>query len=138
MVAKWAILMPVGLDPDDERPPYEQIASIVRDSIQRGQLRPGDRLPGRAAMAEEYEVSQMTVQSALRVLREEGLIVARQGSGVFVRTTPVPRPVPFSEIQRLADEIEHDPEYQVLSGTAAAVTIAIRLRQLGEVAQRDD
>jgi DNA-binding GntR family transcriptional regulator len=27
----------------------------------------------------------MTVQQAMRVLREEGLIVSRQGSGVFVR-----------------------------------------------------
>jgi DNA-binding GntR family transcriptional regulator len=130
-----ASLVGVSLDPDDERPPYEQVASILRDAIRQGDLRPGDRLPGRAALATEHGVSHMTIQSAIRALREEGLVVARQGSGVFVRTEPLPRPVPLAEIQRLADVIEHDPGYSAMSGAEVAAAVAARLRQVGRSAE---
>jgi DNA-binding transcriptional MocR family regulator len=43
------------------------------------------RLPTRNELAKTYDVAPMTVQNALRELREEGLIVSRQGRGVFVR-----------------------------------------------------
>jgi hypothetical protein len=36
-------------------------------------------------LAKRYGVARMTVQQAMRVLRDEGLIVSRQGSGIFVR-----------------------------------------------------
>jgi DNA-binding transcriptional regulator YhcF (GntR family) len=45
----------------------------------------GERLPSQAELATRYDVARMTIQQALRVLREENLIVSRQGSGVFVR-----------------------------------------------------
>lgn len=46
---------------------------------------PGDRLPSGKDLSATYGVARMTIQQALRVLRDEGLIVSRQGSGVFVR-----------------------------------------------------
>lgn len=73
-------------DPDDPRPPYLQVAALLRDAIASGQYRPGEQLPSRAQLAAWHEVSAMTVQNALRELRTEGLIVSRQGQGVFVRT----------------------------------------------------
>jgi DNA-binding transcriptional regulator YhcF (GntR family) len=45
----------------------------------------GERLPSLAELVTRYDVARMTIQQALRVLREENLIVSRQGSGVFVR-----------------------------------------------------
>ena len=36
-------------------------------------------------MARRFNVARMTVQQAIRLLRDEGLVVSRQGSGVFVR-----------------------------------------------------
>ena len=77
------------LDPDDPRPTYVQVADVLRAAILDKQFGPGDKLPPRAELAKTYNVAPMTVQSALRELREEGLIVSRQGSGVFVRTRPV-------------------------------------------------
>jgi DNA-binding transcriptional regulator YhcF (GntR family) len=73
------------LDPDDPRPPYMQIANALRAAILTKQLAPGDQLPSGNELAKRYSVARMTVQQALRVLRDEGLIVTRQGSGVFVR-----------------------------------------------------
>ena len=74
-----------SLDPDDPRPPYIQVANVLRAAILTRKLEPGERLPTQADLAERYGVARMTIQQSLRVLREEKLIVSRQGSGVFVR-----------------------------------------------------
>jgi DNA-binding transcriptional regulator YhcF (GntR family) len=75
----------MSLDPDDPRPPYQQVASALRAAILTKKLGPGDRLPSGNELAKRYGVARMTVQQAFRLLRDEGLIVTRQGSGVFVR-----------------------------------------------------
>ncbi|WP_031466624.1 GntR family transcriptional regulator [Sciscionella sediminilitoris] len=75
----------MALDPDDPRPPYVQVANALRAAILTKKFSAGDKLPSRAELAKTYNVAPMTVQNALRELREEGLIVSRQGSGVFVR-----------------------------------------------------
>src|SRR6266508_6386367 len=75
----------MSLDPDDPRPPYVQIANALRAAILTKSLTPGEQLPSGNELAKRYGVARMTVQQALKVLRDEGLIVSRQGSGVFVR-----------------------------------------------------
>lgn len=74
------------LDPDDSRPPYRQIADTLRSAIEAGELAPGDRLPALPALMSEYSVSLGTVRSALAALRDDGLVVTRQGKGSYVRT----------------------------------------------------
>lgn len=73
------------LDPDDPRPPYQQVANALRASILTRTFKPGDKLPSQGELATTYGVARMTVQQALRILRDDGLIVSRQGSGVYVR-----------------------------------------------------
>lgn len=74
-----------GLDPDDPRPPSQQIANRLRAAILTRRLQPGEKLPSQNELAERYGVARETIKSALRVLRDERLIVTRQGSGAFVR-----------------------------------------------------
>lgn len=75
----------MSLDPDDPRPPYQQVANALRAAILTRKFQPGDKLPSGPQLATSYGVARMTVQQAIRILRDEGLIVSRQGSGVFVR-----------------------------------------------------
>ncbi|ASO17957.1 DNA-binding transcriptional regulator YhcF (GntR family) [Actinoalloteichus hoggarensis] len=75
----------MDLDPDDPRPPYMQVANALRAAILTKVFRPGEKLPSRNELAKRYSVAPMTVQNALRELRDDGSIVSRQGSGVFVR-----------------------------------------------------
>lgn len=75
----------MSLDPDDERPPYLQVAAAVRAAILTRKIEPGDKLPSQKELAERYGVSRMTVQQALRILKDEALVVSRQGSGMFAR-----------------------------------------------------
>lgn len=76
------------LDPDDPRPPYEQLADVLRSRIRSAALGPGVQLPSYHSLATEFGVAPNTVKSALAELRREGLIVSRPGKGSFVRTQP--------------------------------------------------
>jgi len=69
---------------NDPRPPYVQIADDLRDQIAGGAMKPGDRLRPVRLLAEDYGVAQMTVWQAIRVLKEENLLVSWQGRGTFV------------------------------------------------------
>jgi DNA-binding GntR family transcriptional regulator len=73
--------------PNDPRPPYIQIADELRRSIKAGELKPGDRLTSSRELATEWGVAAMTVHQAIRVLRDEELVVSAQGRGVYVRNT---------------------------------------------------
>src|SRR5919112_2914091 len=75
----------MNLDPEDPRPPYLQVAAALRGAILERTLTPGDKLPSQTELAKRYGVARMTVQQALRVLKDEGLTYSWQGSGVFVR-----------------------------------------------------
>lgn len=73
------------LDPDDPRPPFQQVAAVLKAAILTGNYQPGDRLPSYTELASQYGVAVMTAQKAVGVLRDEGLVVSRQGKGSFVR-----------------------------------------------------
>ena len=66
-------------------PKYIQVANHYRDLIVRGELRAGDELPSERQILREWAVSRATAIQALAILRAEGLVEARQGSGTFVR-----------------------------------------------------
>jgi len=69
-------------------PPSERLAADLRQQIESGELQSGDQLPTVAALAESYQVSTATVAKALRVLKDEGLIVTRHGWGTHVAERP--------------------------------------------------
>src|SRR6478736_4498646 len=99
-----------ALDLDDPRPPYIQVANMLRAAILTKKLAPGEKLPSQAELSQRYGVARMTVQQSLRILRDENLIVSRQGSGVFVRERTA-RPVglrPHVEAAFEHDEVRID------------------------------
>lgn len=70
---------------DDSRPTYLQVADAIRDEITTGQVGPGERLPSVRDLSTRFDIAAVTVQSALRVLRDEGYIASRSTRGYFVR-----------------------------------------------------
>ena len=76
------------IDPSSDRAVYKQIADHLRVAIGKGRLRPGDQLPSEAQLMSHYGVARMTVRNALRILLDEGLVVAEHGRGVYVRARP--------------------------------------------------
>lgn len=75
----------MGLDRGDPRPPYQQIAEVLRQDIATGKYVPGDLLPSARLLAEEFGVSKNTVNSAIALLRAEKLVTGWQGKGTVVR-----------------------------------------------------
>ena len=66
-------------------PLYQQLAEAIRGSIRRGEMPSGTRLPTERALAVELSVSRSTVVAAYDLLRGEGWLESRQGSGTWVR-----------------------------------------------------
>ncbi len=73
------------IDPADKRQPNVKIAASIRAAILTGELEPGAQLPTGQELARFFGVSRMTVQTAIRNLRDEGFVRSRTGSGVYVR-----------------------------------------------------
>jgi DNA-binding GntR family transcriptional regulator len=75
----------VKIDPNDPRPPFRQAADDLRARIGKGEFAPGQVLPSIRDLAAEYGVAAQTMQNALRVLRDDRVVVSQQGRGLFVR-----------------------------------------------------
>jgi GntR family transcriptional regulator len=87
------------------RPAYLQVADELRTEITSGRLKPGERLPSVRDLSVRFEIAAVTVQSALRVLREEGLIVSRSTRGYFVRDELPEPPAPSPEYALIRDQL---------------------------------
>ena len=66
----------------------EQVVSHVRNLIERGEVRPGDRLPAERDLAIQIGVSRPTVRAGLRALAAMGVVQSRHGSGTFIPAGP--------------------------------------------------
>jgi Transcriptional regulators len=71
---------------------YEEIAESLRARIAAGEFAPGATIPSGRDLAEQWDVSRATAIKAVDVLRNDGVVVAKQGTGFVVMETPVARP----------------------------------------------
>ena len=69
---------------DKAIPLYYQLETILRNKITSGDYSPARPLPSEDALAEEYEVSRITVRQALSSLEQDGLVIRQRGKGTFV------------------------------------------------------
>ena len=73
----------VTVDPDSATPLYVQVATLLRERINSGELT--SRLPSLRTITQEYGVSHITAEKAVQSLRESGLVVTVVGRGTFVK-----------------------------------------------------
>lgn len=64
----------------------DQIKTILKKTILDGHLKPGDKFPPEAEIAQQYNVSKVSAREALREMESEGLILKKRGifGGSFV------------------------------------------------------
>jgi GntR family transcriptional regulator len=67
-------------------PAYLRIAADLRARIFAGELGPGEKLPTETELMAAHGVSRTVAKWAISVLKGEGLVEGRRGSGVYVRT----------------------------------------------------
>ncbi|MBE1502658.1 DNA-binding GntR family transcriptional regulator [Amycolatopsis lexingtonensis] len=91
------------MDSSAGQAPFEVVAATIRKDMLEGRLKAGDKLPTHRDLASKYEVAVATIQRALKVLQDEGRLVARQSIGVFV-TEAAKQAEPLT-LARLAAEL---------------------------------
>lgn len=78
------LLVPAGLDRNSEEPIYRQLIRHVRAQIESGSLPSGTRLPASRDLAQQLNISRISVVNAYAELRAEGYLSAHAGRGTFV------------------------------------------------------
>lgn len=73
------------VDHMDPTPLYVQLASILREMIEAGELPAGAAMPSESYLQGEHGVARGTVRMAVGILRDEGRVVTLPGRGTFVR-----------------------------------------------------
>ncbi|RPF34529.1 GntR family transcriptional regulator [Streptomyces sp. TLI_185] len=131
----------------------QEIADILRERINNGDLKAGDRLPTQAELADEFGVERGAVRQALRALQQDGLLTnVSKGSPPRIAEPPAPargEPQPtmvglaprlkvaFAEPHVHIDVVCHtaetlmvalgEPVRQIHEGSIRPETIAVRI-----------
>lgn len=101
----------------------DRLAAHLTSQIERGSLRPGDRLPTEAQLAMSHGVSRSVVREAVHRIKARGLLVARQGSGVYVAPNAPQQPLAFDPrvLESMAAVVHVVELRRVLEGEMAAL-----------------
>ena len=79
-------------------PLYEALYRCIRGDILSGNLKAGEKLPSKRALAENLEISKITIETAYSQLLSEGYIRSEEKVGYFVEAVERPDPKPVSQI----------------------------------------
>lgn len=92
---------------------YQEIADELR--VRARSAAPGSLLPSESELSREFSASRVTIRRALELVREDGLIAARQGFGWFVSTEPVRQSLErLGTIESQLETSGRDPTRQVI------------------------
>ncbi|MFD6638035.1 GntR family transcriptional regulator [Micromonospora chalcea] len=81
------------IDPRSHTPVYVQLADLLRERIESGEMPAGSTLASEARLSQEYGIGRDAVRMAISLLRSEGLVSTRRGHGTVVRETPQRRQI---------------------------------------------
>ncbi len=73
----------------------DRLAALLAGQIESGTLAPGARLPTEQQLSELHGVSRTVVREAVHQLKSQGLLISRQGSGVYVAPPAANKPLAF-------------------------------------------
>lgn len=65
-------------------PIYFQIEELIKRQIADGVLKPGEALPSERELADQYEISRMTVRQGISNLVQQNKLYREKGKGTFV------------------------------------------------------
>lgn len=110
---------------------YTQIVDAIAAAVQRGTLRPGQRLPSQRDLARHLGIALGTVSRAYAEAARRGLISGNVGRGTFVSSAPLPAVVsPASTRDEVIDLAMNRPSFRGCSSAFADT--------LGRISRRND
>lgn len=84
-------------------PAFQHIKDFLLKEIQTGTWKEGDAIPSEAILAQQFQVSRMTVNRAVRELTSEQILTRIQGSGTYVAQQKYQ--ATLVEIKSIAEEV---------------------------------
>lgn len=104
-----------------------RVIAELREKIVQGELKPGDKLPTEQALVRHFGVSRTVIREAIAGLRADGLVLPRQGIGVFVLEPEAPNAelplltLPTRKISDIIESLELRTAVEVEAAGLAAV-----------------
>lgn len=101
----------------------DRLAALLAEQVAGGALAPGARLPTEQQLAEQHGVSRTVVREAVHQLKSQGLLISRQGSGVYVAPAQAHKPLAFDPtVLESMESVSHIVEVRrALEGEIAAL-----------------
>ncbi len=114
------------LDRESPVPLWFQIAELLREAIEAGAVKPGERLDNEIEISARLGVSRPTVRQAIQALVQKDLVVRRRGVGTIVAQRRIKRPVALTSLHDDLESAGRHPVTEVLSleETAAGEELA--------------
>lgn len=73
-----------SIDPTSMIPLYNQVANVITEEIDMGNIAAGEKLPSELLLMKVFNVSRVTIRGAILELVSDGLLIRSQGKGTFV------------------------------------------------------
>jgi GntR family transcriptional regulator len=135
------------------RPVYLWVEKLIKKWIAEGVYSPGEKIPSERDLAQETQISRVTVRKAIENLIGQGLLERHSSSGTFVKASPyfsrqmgVERPLGLSERMRRSGSLAsstllHFSIEEPVEKVAARLSMGmnekvLRIRRLRAVAQQ--
>lgn len=126
----------MAIDFQDSTPLYVQIIKDIKKKIGDNELVSGQQLKSHKELAQEYDVSLITIKSALSSLIDEGYLFSRVGKGTFVAEKRIKNDLSshdsiglvlrdlknpfFSLIAQMVEETAYSKNYNILLSNSSS------------------
>ncbi|WP_396635270.1 GntR family transcriptional regulator [Maribacter sp. R86514] len=77
----------ISVDTESRIPKYKQVMDSIINSIHKGILGMGEKIPSINEVSEEYLLSRDTVEKAYGLLKEQNIIISVKGKGYYIAKT---------------------------------------------------
>jgi len=115
----------ITLTPTLVEPLYQQLFQQLRQLIVTGRLQPSTRLPSSRQLALDLKVSRTTSVNAYQQLQSEGLLLSRQGAGIYVNhslSKSTQAQTPQATNKALPTQLEASPKVSISFNSGPDVT----------------
>lgn len=90
-------VMNMLIDKNLNTPLYIQLYENIKNIIEKGELKEGEKLSSIRSLAKKLGVNNITVVNAYKLLEQEGYIYSIKGSGTYVRRSSYGMEIPYME-----------------------------------------
>lgn len=113
-------------------PLYRRLATAIQRAIANGEIAPGTALPAERHLAKSLALGRSTVVGAYDLLRAEGLLESKQGSGTWVAgavRSASGRTAPQESLRGAALTSSEDPDATMIDLATASLPAAPSVRE---------